>query len=109
MGASFTRGTTPDYRFEVTSDLSDWDYVYLSLGQCGKELVRIVNPTVTPTNNGCVITGTLTQEQTLRFDPGEGEAQLRCFRNGVAAASSILSKFMVNQVIMNGKIPKGRS
>lgn len=106
MSASFTRGTTPDYRFTVAQDLSDWE-VYLSFGQNGHELVRIEDPTITPANGGCKITGRLTQEQTLRFREGKGEAQVRAYKNGAAAANPAKFEFTVYGVIMGGTIPKG--
>ena len=106
MGSSFTRGTTPDFRFTVNQDISGWD-VYLSFGQRGREVARVRNPDITPTNDGCAITGRLTQEQTLKFKPGEGEAQVRCYKNGTAAANPLKFKFTVYDIIMDGKIPKG--
>ena len=106
MGNSFTRGTTPDFRFTVNQDISDWD-VYLSFGQRGRELARVHDPDITPANEGCVITGRLTQEQTLKFKPGKGEAQVRCYRNGTAAANPLKFEFTVHGIIMDGKIPKG--
>ena len=107
MSASFTRGTTPDYRFAIPHDLTGWD-VYLSFGQRNKEIVRITDPTVTPANGGCEITGRLTQEQTLKFKEGAGEAQVRCYRNGVAAANPIKFPFTVHGIIMDGTIPKDK-
>lgn len=107
MSASFTRGTTPDYRFKVAQDLSDW-VVYLSFEQNGHELVRIEDPTVTPSNGGCEITGRLTQEQTLRFREGKGAAQVRAYKNGAAAANPAKFEFAVYGVIMGGTIPKGK-
>lgn len=104
--ASFTRGTTPDYSFKISQDISDWE-VYLTFGQKGRELVTIKNPDVTPSNGGgCLITGRLTQKDTLKFKKGEGEAQVRCYKNGVAAANPIKFKFEVFDIIMDGVIPK---
>lgn len=106
MGSSFTRGTTPDYRFTVNQDISEWD-VYLSFGQKGREKVRVRNPTIVPTNEGCAVVGTLSQKDTLSFKPGKGEAQIRCYRNGAAAANPIKFEFYVYDIIMDGTIPKG--
>lgn len=107
MGSSFTRGTTPDFRFEIPQDLSGWD-VYLTFGQRGKEIVTIRDPDVRPANGGCVIEGRLTQEQTLKFKAGEGEAQVRCWRNGTAAANPLWFRFTVHPIILQGAIPKER-
>ena len=105
---SFTRGTTPDFEFTIDHDLSDWE-VYLTFGQKGRELVTIKNPTITPANSGCKITGRLEQKDTLKFKAGNGEAQVRCYKNGVAAANPIKFQFEVYDIIMDGVIPKGRA
>lgn len=107
MSSSFTRGTTPDYRFEVSQDLTDWE-VYLTFGQKGRDLVTIKNPDITPANGGCVITGRLTQKDTLKFKKGEGEAQVRAYKNGAAAANPIKFKFEVFDILLDGVIPKAR-
>ena len=99
-----TRGTTPDFRFEVGEDISDWD-VYVTFGQNGRELVTIHQPDVEPTVGGSTVFGRLTQEQTLKFKPGEAEAQLRACRNGVAGATGCW-EFEVRKVILPGTIPR---
>ena len=107
MGSSFTRGTTPDYSFSIDQDISGWE-VYLTFGQKGRPLVTVKDPTVTPTEGGCVISGRLTQRDTLKFKKGEGEAEVRCYRNGAAAANPVKFKFQVYDIIMDGAIPRGQ-
>ena len=105
MANAFTRGTTPDFSFQVNQDVSDWD-IYLSFGQEGKTLATVRNPTVTPSNEGCIISGRLTQEQTLKFREGKGTAQLRCYKNGAAGATGMDFEFDVRPILMDGRIPR---
>lgn len=99
-----TRGTTPDFRFDVKEDLTDWD-VYVTFGQFGRDLVTVHPPTVTATDNGSAITGRLTQEQTLLFRDGDAEAQVRAYKNGVAGATGCWD-FEVRKVLLPGVIPR---
>lgn len=105
MGAFFTRGTTPDFRFTVNLDLTGWD-TYVSFGQHHRELARVEDPQIEPVPGGCVISGRLSQEQTLLFKAGDGTAQVRAYKDGIAAASNPKYRFKIYDVIMDGTIPK---
>ena len=103
MAAYFTRGTTPDFRFEVDEDLTGWD-VYVTFGQ-GKRAVATLKCEPVATEGGSAVEGRLTQAQTLAFKEGDGSAQLRAYRNGVAGATGCWD-FEVRRIILDGEIPR---
>ena len=100
----FTRGTTPDFHFVITEDLSDWD-VYVTFSQRGRDLVTVHPVVVERTEDGSAVSGRLTQEDTLKFNEGDGEAQVRAYRNGAAGATGCWP-FEVRKVLLPGVIPR---
>lgn len=100
----FTRGTTPDFRFEVNEDLTDWD-VYVTFGQRKKDIATVHPPSIEIVDGKCFVFGRLTQEQTLEFKEGAGHAQIRAYKNGAAGATGYMD-FEVKEIILPGTIPK---
>ena len=65
---SIRRGTTPTISVAVDTDLSSWPTVILSLYGTGSQLdLGKDRLTVTKSDSGCLITATLTQDETLAF------------------------------------------
>ena len=60
---------------------------------------------MTPSNEGCLCTVELTQEETLLFRHGKADAQIRACKDDVAVASSIF-EFNVGEILLDGEIPQ---
>ncbi len=85
----FTRGTTPTHVWQdIDIDLTDARvYVTYSQGR-GQKVLEKTNEDLTITKDS--ISVTLSQEDTLRFSPGEVGIQIRyVLKGGTAGASSI--------------------
>lgn len=100
----FTRGTTPDWCFELDRDISDWD-VYVTFEQWGKALFTVHPAQASSTEAGCMVTGRLTQAQTLMFTEGSAQAQVRAYKDGAAGAGDEFA-FKVRGVLLDGEIPQ---
>ena len=98
------RGTTPTFSFEVDIDLTDWD-TYVTIKQ-RKVLITHREPEITPTEDGCIASITLTQAETLQLSPGKAHAQIRLVdANGVATSTDIFD-FSVSDILLEGEIPQ---
>lgn len=86
---SWRRGSTPINAFKTNIDLSEAT-IYITYQQKNKTLVEKTGDdiTVTPEQISCV----LTQEETLKFEPGTVEIQIRyVLPDGTADASNIVT------------------
>lgn len=96
------RGTTPTLRFKVEgADFSEVATLYITLKQNTKFLEKHLEDTEIDDDTLII---SLTQEETLQFQKGAIQAQVR-FTNsdGKAYATNIIS-FMVDPILLDGKI-----
>lgn len=95
------RGSTPTNTFELDIDLTAAT-VFVSYEQNGQVIVEKTGSDLTVTEDSIVLQ--LTQEETLRFKPGEVLIQLRyVFPNGAADASNII-RTTAERIIKDGVI-----
>lgn len=95
------RGTTPTHNFAVDIDLRDAD-VYITYAQGGRTVVEKTGDAITVT--ATKLETTLTQEETLRFIPGDVEMQIRYkMPDGSADASEIMT-IPVKRLLKEGVI-----
>jgi len=95
------RGSTPTNVFLVDLDLTAAT-VFVSYEQGGKVIIEKTGTDLTVTDED--ITLTLTQEETLRFSPGEVLIQIRyVMPNGTADASNII-RTTAERIIKDGVI-----
>lgn len=98
---SLRRGTTPTNTFNVNIDLREAT-VYVSYAQRGILLVDKTGTDLFITEDQIVTT--LSQEDTLKFKPGEVDIQIRYVKaDGTADASNII-KTIVDQILKDGEI-----
>lgn len=98
------RGTTPTLRFKVKGiGVEELESIYITLKQGNKELTRETEDvTVDKDENRLIIT--LSQEETLNFNDGVCQLQLRAVTDkGGAIASSIVTK-QWEHILMEGEI-----
>lgn len=94
------RGTTPTYQRTYTEDLTG-GMVNFCFWQGSTETV--IPAEVTSTEYGCLLSVTLTQEQTLAFELGILYWQIRAIKNGEAIASEVYGE-VVTDCHPNGAI-----
>lgn len=98
------RGTTPTLRFKVKGiGVEELDSIFITLKQGNKELTK-TNEDVTIDEDENRLIVTLTQEETLNFNDGVCQLQLRATTDkGGAVASSIVTK-QWEHILMEGEI-----
>ena len=94
------RGTTPTYQRTYPEDLTG-GMVNFCFWQGSTETV--IPAEVTSTEYGCLLSVTLTQEQTLAFELGIVYWQIRAIKNGEAIASEVYGE-VVTDCHPNGAI-----
>lgn len=96
------RGTTPTFNIECDVDLAGYT-IFVTLEQGNKELT--LTPECEATEDGCVLSVTLTQEQTLVFDDrGAASMQVRAIdQAGLAIASNIMP-VDIGKILLDGVI-----
>ena len=98
------RGTTPAIVLEaIGRDLTQWK-VYVTLKN-ESNLLTLENDDLTMTYSEGITTiaFSLTQEQTLAFDIGTCEVEIRAIHDGTAVATEI-GKLEVNRILLEGVI-----
>lgn len=97
------RGTTPTITLTVGADIHDWT-MYVSM-KTGGNILDLEDDRLVKTLNGTdtVVEFVLTQEETLAFDVGSLEVQIRAIKDGVAVATDI-EKMNVDRIIKGGVI-----
>lgn len=113
MASNVYRGTTPPFRLIFKNiDLTGWD-VYITFEQYGKtELENELTVSgkdlqvVSTGAESCEVFLTLTQEQTLSFNEGRVDVQMRAFKDGAAVASKKKNVSM-KDILLDGVIPLG--
>ena len=106
MAQTIRRGTTPTISVAVDTDLSSWPTVILSLYGTGSQLdLGKDRLTITKSDSGCLITATLTQDETLAMAEGSVlEAQLRAKDGSGKAIATNIADIAVANVIKDGVI-----
>lgn len=96
------RGTTPTFNIECDVDLTGYT-IFVTLEQGNRELT--LTPECETTEDGCVLSVTLTQEQTLVFDDrGTASMQVRAIdQAGLAIASNIMT-VDIGKILLDGVI-----
>lgn len=98
------RGTTPTNTFNVNVDLRGFT-IYISYAQRGRVVVEKTGDDLYVTEQS--IETTLTQEETLKFRPGEVRVQIRYVTpDGVADASNIIVT-TAEEILKDGEITYG--
>lgn len=98
------RGTTPTNTFNVNVDLREAT-IYVSYAQRGRVVVEKTGHDLFVTETA--IDTTLTQEETLRFRPGEVRIQIRyVLSDGTADASNIIETTS-EEILKDGVITYG--
>lgn len=85
-------------------DRSDSNLLFLA----GRRKPADSEPEIEPTDTGCVLSVTLTQEQTLAFEPGALYFQIRAVKDGEAVASKVW-RYFVADVKPDGEITEALS
>lgn len=98
---SWRRGSTPTNVFNLNIDLTD-ARVYVTYMQKGKVIVEKSNENLDITSDSLVVS--LTQEDTLKFAPGDVEVQIRYVKaDGSADASNIMT-ISATRILKDGQI-----
>lgn len=101
MMESWRRGSTPTNIFNLNIDLTD-ARVYVTYMQKGKVIVEKSNENLDITSDSLVVS--LTQEDTLKFAPGDVEVQIRYVKaDGSADASNIMT-ISATRILKDGQI-----
>lgn len=96
------RGTTPTFTVTCDEDLSDYK-IDLTLKQGATELT--ITPECEATADGCVLSVTLTQEQTLMFsDRLKANMQIRAVNSAGNAIASNIMYVDVGKILKDGVI-----
>ena len=97
------RGTTPIITLTVNADISDWT-MYVSFRNNGKTVTfEDDRLTKTASSGQTTIYITLTQEETLAFNVGTADVQIRAIKDDVAIATNI-KKIDITPIILEGEI-----
>ena len=101
------RFTTPTVTANIAGiDLTGYK-TYLTLKQ-GPVLITLENLPVTPTEDGCTLTGVLTQEQTAMFNASDRvQMQVRFINAAGVASATNIKAVTVNGVLLNEVINYG--
>lgn len=98
------RGTTPTLTVTVDADIHDWEtHVYISNGGNDPLDLEGARLTMAYENGVTTVTFTLTQEETLAFEPAPCELQVRAAKGGVAVATDI-RRVPVGRILKGGVI-----
>lgn len=99
------RGTTPVLAIKVKdADVNDFGSIYVTFEQGDKELTK-TNADITVDTENNVINVPFTQEDTLFFDKGMVETQIRCLlKDGTTSIASKIRKFSMEKILLDGVI-----
>lgn len=106
MPTRTSRGTTPTFQFDIDLDLTGWD-VYVTMTQSKAHTFTFKPTTIEKTALGCSIYIDLTQEDSLKFIPGRGYAEVRAVNtDGVAVRTIDPMEFWIEDTFLDGVIPR---
>ena len=100
------RGTTPTIKRAYPEDLTEATATFCFWQDVESPLT--LTPEIEATDTGCVLSVTLTQEQTLAFDPGALYFQIRAVKGDEAVASKVW-RYFVADVKPDGEITEALS
>ena len=95
------RGTTPTIKRTYPQDLTRATATFCFWQDVENPLT--LTPEIEATENGCILSATLTQEQTLSFEPGALYFQIRAVKGDEAVASKVW-RYFVADVKPDGEI-----
>lgn len=103
---SVGRGTTPKIRYLLEQDISEFPVVWLTLQDKRGHEVNIDKSRMSfsQTEEGNLITASLTQEETLSFSEGEIEVQIRAKDALGDAYKTDISKTTADRILKDGEI-----
>ena len=96
------RGTTPTHVFSVDADLTSADAIYITYRQNQKNILEKTIEDITVTEKK--IETQLTQQETLMFQKGEVEIQIRVKMPDGSAYASQIMKVPVEMILKEGVI-----
>ena len=97
------RGTTPTFYLYVKSADLSGKVTWVTILQGGKQ-IDIETPQCEKTEEGCTLSFTLTQEQTLSLKPGDAAIQIRFIDNTGRAAATKIKGFKIKPILKEGEI-----
>lgn len=100
------RGTTPTIKRTYPEDLTGATATFCFWQDVENPLT--LTPEIEATENGCILSATLTQEQTLSFEPGALYFQIRAVKGDEAVASKVW-RYFVADVKPDGEIAEALS
>lgn len=100
------RGTTPTIKRTYPEDLTGATATFCFWQDVESPLT--LTPEIEATDNGCLLSVTLTQEQTLAFETGALYLQIRAVKDGEAVASKVW-RYFVADVMPDGEITEALS
>lgn len=100
------RGTTPTIKRTYPEDLTGATATFCFWQDVESPLT--LTPEIEATDNGCILSVTLTQEQTLAFEPGALYLQIRAVKDGEAVASKVW-RYFVADVMPDGEMTEAVS
>lgn len=100
------RGTTPTIKRTYPEDLTGATATFCFWQDVENPLT--LTPEIEATDSGCILSVTLTQEQTLAFEPGALYFQIRAVKNNEAVASKVW-RYFVADVKPDGEITEALS
>lgn len=100
------RGTTPTIKRTYPEDLTGATVTFCFWQDVESPLT--LTPEIEVTDNGCVLSVTLTQEQTLAFESGALYLQVRAVKDGEAVASKVW-RYFVSDVMPDGEMTEALS
>lgn len=99
------RGTTPTYIIKITGDNLTDATPYVTLRQTNTEITKSGEELITDRDDtSCVLTVALTQEETLKFQRGQAELQVRWVRSDEIAGATDIKCVRVRPILKEGVI-----
>lgn len=100
------RGTTPTIKRTYPEDLTGATATFCFWQDVESPLT--LTPEIEATDNGCILSVTLTQEQTLAFETGALYFQIRAVKDGEAVASKVW-RYFVSEIMPDGEMTEALS
>ena len=98
------RGTTPDYILNVNADLTG-KTVYVTIKQ-KRNVLTLTNDdlTIAVSNGASSIAFSLTQKQTLQFDEGRAEVQVKYIGSDNKTKGTNVAAIMVDRALLEEEV-----
>lgn len=96
-----TRGTTPTLRFHIQGiEVSEIDKAFITLKQIHKDLTKTIED-IQIDNEGNIISTELKQEETLYFDNGQLEIQIRIITKAGKVLATPVKKTTMQKILLD--------